>query len=128
MQFGQYPAPSHVIAHLSDPHLLAAGARQSLTELFQRLYANQRQHLQSCAGTLNLLLAAVIKHQQYELANKQVLLKALDPRLPLTQGYALVRASDGRHIKKAAQLVPGDLLTIEFTDNKKQARVAEDEQ
>ena len=28
MQLGQYPAPSHVIAHLSDPHLLAAGARQ----------------------------------------------------------------------------------------------------
>ncbi len=28
MQFGQYPAPRHVIAHLSDPHLLAAGERQ----------------------------------------------------------------------------------------------------
>ncbi|MFC7496595.1 MULTISPECIES: metallophosphoesterase [unclassified Nocardioides] len=28
MQFGQYPAPGHVVAHLSDPHLLAGGARQ----------------------------------------------------------------------------------------------------
>ena len=28
LQFGQYPAPSHVIAHLSDPHLLAHGVRQ----------------------------------------------------------------------------------------------------
>ncbi|MGA8256892.1 MAG: phosphodiesterase [Nocardioides sp.] len=28
VQFGQYAAPSHVIAHLSDPHLLAAGALQ----------------------------------------------------------------------------------------------------
>jgi 3',5'-cyclic-AMP phosphodiesterase len=28
VQFGQYPAPGHVVAHLSDPHLLAAGARQ----------------------------------------------------------------------------------------------------
>ncbi|MCD4533504.1 metallophosphoesterase [Nocardioides sp. cx-169] len=27
-QFGQHPAPSHVIAHLSDPHLLAGGQRQ----------------------------------------------------------------------------------------------------
>lgn len=27
MQLGQHPAPSHVIAHLSDPHLLAGGAR-----------------------------------------------------------------------------------------------------
>ena len=25
---GQYPSPGHVVAHLSDPHLLAAGARQ----------------------------------------------------------------------------------------------------
>ena len=25
---GQYPDPGHVVAHLSDPHLLAAGARQ----------------------------------------------------------------------------------------------------
>ena len=28
MQFGQYPAPDHVVAHLSDPHLLAGGVRQ----------------------------------------------------------------------------------------------------
>jgi Icc protein len=28
VQFGQYPAPRHVVAHLSDPHLLAFGARQ----------------------------------------------------------------------------------------------------
>lgn len=28
MQLGQYPAPTHAIAHLSDPHLLAHGARQ----------------------------------------------------------------------------------------------------
>ncbi|MCW2765994.1 MAG: metallophosphoesterase [Nocardioides sp.] len=27
-QFGQYPSPTHTIAHLSDPHLLADGARQ----------------------------------------------------------------------------------------------------
>ncbi|WP_340537023.1 metallophosphoesterase [Nocardioides sp. GXZ039] len=28
MQLGQYPPPRHTIAHLSDPHLLAAGALQ----------------------------------------------------------------------------------------------------
>lgn len=28
IQFGQYPAPGHAIAHLSDPHLLADGKRQ----------------------------------------------------------------------------------------------------
>ncbi|MEI5675364.1 MULTISPECIES: phosphodiesterase [Nocardioides] len=28
MSFGQHPAPSHAIAHLSDPHLLAEGVRQ----------------------------------------------------------------------------------------------------
>ena len=28
VQFGQYPAPRHVVAHLSDPHLLADGQRQ----------------------------------------------------------------------------------------------------
>ncbi|MCW2791099.1 MAG: metallophosphoesterase, partial [Nocardioides sp.] len=28
MQLGQYPAPRHVVAHLSDPHLLADGVRQ----------------------------------------------------------------------------------------------------
>lgn len=28
MQLGQYPDPGHVVAHLSDPHLLAGGARQ----------------------------------------------------------------------------------------------------
>ncbi len=28
MQLGQYPAPRHVVAHLSDPHLFAGGQRQ----------------------------------------------------------------------------------------------------
>lgn len=28
VQFGQYPPPRHVVAHLSDPHLLAGGALQ----------------------------------------------------------------------------------------------------
>lgn len=28
MQLGQYPAPRHAVAHLSDPHLLAGGMRQ----------------------------------------------------------------------------------------------------
>lgn len=28
VQLGQYPAPGHVVAHLSDPHLLADGVRQ----------------------------------------------------------------------------------------------------
>ena len=28
VQFGQYPPPRHVVAHLSDPHLLADGALQ----------------------------------------------------------------------------------------------------
>jgi 3',5'-cyclic AMP phosphodiesterase CpdA len=28
VQFGQYPGPGHVVAHLSDPHLLADGAQQ----------------------------------------------------------------------------------------------------
>ncbi len=28
VQFGQYPPPRHVVAHLSDPHLLADGAKQ----------------------------------------------------------------------------------------------------
>lgn len=27
-RFGQHPAPSHIVAHLSDPHLLADGVRQ----------------------------------------------------------------------------------------------------
>ncbi|WP_426242514.1 metallophosphoesterase [Nocardioides sp. LHG3406-4] len=28
IQYGQYPDPGHVVAHLSDPHLLAGGVRQ----------------------------------------------------------------------------------------------------
>ena len=31
VQLGQHPAPLHVVAHLSDPHLLAGGARQFRT-------------------------------------------------------------------------------------------------
>ena len=33
-QLGQYAAPRHAIAHLSDPHLIAEGGLQGVVEVY----------------------------------------------------------------------------------------------
>ena len=47
---------------------------------------------------------------------KETLLGALDPRRPLEQGYALVRAVDGSIVRRTATIMPPAILEIELQD------------
>ncbi len=50
-------------------------------------------------------------------------LEALNPKAPLTRGYALVHGPDGALARSAAALKPGDGVTLEFADGKADATV-----
>lgn len=96
-----------------------------LVDLLLGTFKREKDLAEQKTEKLNHLIESIITACSHELANKKVLLGALDPRQPLKQGYALVRSAKGRHIKKAAQLSISEVFSIEFTDDKKQARLVD---
>jgi exodeoxyribonuclease VII large subunit len=50
-------------------------------------------------------------------------LKALSPLFPLKKGYAIVKRSDGKAVKKAAGLRAGDRLSLQFSEGAAEAEV-----
>lgn len=98
-------------------------AAKSLGDLVAGIIKNAKTLAIEDKKTLVGLLEAVFISQRHDIANKRVLLNALDPLQPLKQGYALVRSAAGKHVKKAAQLKGSEVFSVQFSDGKKQIRV-----
>ena len=73
-------------------------------------------------GLTDAIAAAVLQHRRH-LESCQARLRALSPRNVMDRGYCLARAADGRLLRSADQLAPGDDLTIEFARGEADARV-----
>ncbi|MDX1545359.1 MAG: exodeoxyribonuclease VII large subunit [Rhodothermales bacterium] len=86
-------------------------AQQRLDDLAARLHAAARRRVQA-------------ERRRAEAAHDR--LRLLDPGRPLRLGYARVER-DGRALRRAADLAPGDALTLRFADGTRAARVEEDE-
>ena len=50
-------------------------------------------------------------------------LKALSPLFPLKKGYAIVKKTDGKAVKKSADLRAGDRLSLQFAEGRADAEV-----
>ncbi len=50
-------------------------------------------------------------------------LKALSPLFPLRKGYAIVKDAQGKAVKTAAALTPGDRLSLQFAEGRADAEV-----
>ncbi len=74
-------------------------ARDSLRHLRHRIGQAARQQISGAAGKLIALRASLIQ---------------LDPRAVLERGYALAIGPDGRAVRDAAALSPGDALRLGF--------------
>jgi exodeoxyribonuclease VII large subunit len=85
-----------------------ATRRADLTDLDERLAASMRARLDALA----------MRTRGY--ADR---LRALSPRLVMERGYCLVRGPDGRLLRAAAGLAPGDAIRVEFARGEADARV-----
>lgn len=103
-------------------------ARQEFDDLFRQAFKYEHEFIKNQSEALTNYIEEIVAFSRRQLASQTVLLKALDPYLPLQQGYALVRAAEGQHIKRAAQIPDKDVFSIEFTDGKKQVRATGKEQ
>jgi exodeoxyribonuclease VII large subunit len=88
---------------LSSARPRAAQARTALQHIEHRLGAAARQQIFSSEAKLNRLSAG---------------LKQLDPAAVLGRGYAIAIGADGRAIRDASTLAPGDALQLSFARGK----------
>lgn len=72
-----------------------------------------------------LFLAAVEKPRAAaeKLTLQTEKLKALSPLFPLRKGYAIVKDAQGKAVKTAAALTPGDKLSLQFAEGRADAQV-----
>ena len=79
----------------------------------------------SLAQRLRFAVGGRIDRALAALALQEALIKASDPRKILSMGYALVTGRDGKVLKSAAPVAPGDRIGVRFADGTIRAAVEE---
>lgn len=109
--------------------------RSRLAELSERLLAGrdvsfeaERVRIARCRERVEGLVArgeragrAGLQERSRHLEGQATLLASLGYRSVLARGYALVRDADDRPVARAAQVVAGQTLTLEFADGSRRA-------
>ncbi len=90
-----------------------------------RLDSN-RQRLDNLDGRLHAAMQRLLTERQNRLAVAEVGLTAVGPLATLARGYAIVRDGDGRVVRSAQSVAPGDTLNIQVVDGEVTAVVASD--
>mgnify|MGYP002621957256 FL=1 len=95
--------------------LAGHGARVSSAALSRRLAAHG-DALRGLAGRADRSVAIAQERRRVQLAQAWRLAETLSHRAVLRRGFALVRDAQGRPVKSAAAIAPGEALAIEFAD------------
>ena len=138
--------PTTMVTHfrlvLDNSQLAMAGAvaavfhrkRELLSRLENRLaglnpaqkVAQRRQLVAELADKLQVYTRMHLERKQAEFAKGAMLLDAVSPLAVLRRGYGIVsRESDGRVIRAAAEVRPGDMLRIRLHEGQLRSTVAE---
>jgi exodeoxyribonuclease VII large subunit len=89
------------------------------------LLARWRERVQGRGHRLAGAMTARLAEHRRPLGELAGRLRALSPRAVLARGYALARRPDGKLVRQAQELVPGDPLLVEFTRGAARTRVEE---
>ena len=100
---------------------LQARVRRAVAD---RLNAMVRK-VDSLVQRLRFAAGGRVDRELANLALKEALIKASDPRKILSMGYALVTGGDGKVLKSVAPVAPGDRIGVRFADGALRARVEE---
>lgn len=90
----------------------------------QRRIAERRQELDETAGRLRRAVSAFVERERQWLERTQAELRLMDPILPLSKGYALVRKR-GRIVVSTSELAGGDLVELKLGDGEAEASIME---
>lgn len=94
-------------------HMVAI--HRELSSALNTFIVQKRQHLVGIQNLLTHHLGAIFEAATGQVQSQRQLLYALDPRRPLSQGYALVHSASGL-LRSARQVQIGDTIEVEFAD------------
>ncbi len=99
-------------------------ANQALTLLHPRaVLARERAELTRVSHRLSTVWTAAFERRRGELQRAGVRLDALSPLKVLARGYAIATRDDGRAVRTASDVAPGDTLHVRVHDARVEARV-----
>jgi exodeoxyribonuclease VII large subunit len=99
---------------------LAAGREAMLRQERERV-VQQRRRLLSLGASLSAAARADMAKREARIGGLDQLLTSLSYRSVLARGFALVRDGDGKAIRSAAAMPPGQPIELEFMDGKARA-------
>ena len=102
--------------------LRALAQRYGLRE-WPRDLARRRDQAGRGRARLGAALIQAVHARRQRLVGYADRLRALSPRRVLERGYCLARLADGRLVRAADGLAPGDLLALEFARGEADARI-----
>jgi exodeoxyribonuclease VII large subunit len=110
---------------------IASHRRQRLLHVRSRLasvspvaaLAGAAQRLSRQGELLNLHLRRRLRDAQQRLSRNEDLLASFSPRATLERGYAIARGPDGRVLRDAARLQPGDAMDVTLAAGQVQSKV-----
>ncbi|GAC1622102.1 MAG: exodeoxyribonuclease VII large subunit [Nevskia sp.] len=88
-------------------------------------FVSRRERVAALAQRLQLLGATTISARRAQLRLAEAMLGSLNPNAVLDRGYALAQHADGRVIRDAAALAPGDAIGIRLARGRIGAEVRE---
>lgn len=102
--------------------LVRVESRLSAGQITKSL-ANSRKDLLGLERRAAQALSTAIAMRRRRLDGEANMMRTLSYQSVLARGFALVRTAGGRAVRLAAQLSPGDVLSIEFSDARRAAEV-----
>jgi exodeoxyribonuclease VII large subunit len=105
--------------------LAAIRSRPALASPARELDRRQEQVL-ALAERGRTAMATDLARRSADLAHIRARLVALSPAATLRRGYAIVQQADGHVVLRAAQVAPGDQLTVRFADDQLPVTVSAD--
>ncbi len=88
-----------------------------------RVLERRREHLANQRQRIDRLIHDTLHLHRERLLRMQGMLRALGPESALQRGFSITLGPDGRIVRAAAALQPGDLLRTRFADGETRSRV-----
>lgn len=118
-----------LVPDVSNELAVITTTRLQLDNVLQQIIKQQWVYLSDQTDALRSVLQSILSDSHKYVLNSGLLLKALDPFMPISHGYALIRSQSGQLIKSWKQLESSksDVFSLQLTDDKKQIRIINNE-
>ena len=105
-----------LVPHISDEKIRLTSYYKALNAKLESLHTHKAQEFSYKKDKLNQILDNIFTGTSAKLDQNRLVFKALNPKAPLSRGFALVKNPDGKIIKSAKSALSYNKMRIDFLD------------